>query len=99
MTAAAPRRSKPMCSCAGIASSAWAAKTKEEWENAVVDDRPRLETYLRERIALRGGPQAILLTEAPYTNQTLAQVAERLRQPAEQVVIDVMGYGAPGAAR
>lgn len=74
------------------------AKTKEEWQKALANDRPRLETYLRERIALRGGPQAILLAEAPYTNQTLAQVAERLKQPAEEVVIDVMGYGGPSAA-
>ncbi|MGH8176642.1 MAG: N-acyl-D-amino-acid deacylase family protein [Steroidobacter sp.] len=74
------------------------AKTREEWNKAVATDRPRLEAYLRERIALRGGAEAILLAEPPYTNQTLAQVAAQLQRPVEAVVIDVMGFGGPSAA-
>jgi N-acyl-D-amino-acid deacylase len=76
---------------------AW-AKTRTEWDRAMATDRPKLETYLRERIALRGGPEAILLAEPPYTNRTLAQLAEELQRPAEDVVIDVLGFGGPSAA-
>jgi N-acyl-D-amino-acid deacylase len=74
------------------------AKTRQEWERAAASNRVALETYLRERIALRGGPEAILLAEAPYTNRTLAQVAQEAQLPAERVVIDVLGYGGPSAA-
>lgn len=74
------------------------AKTREEWDQALATDRPKLETYLRERIALRGGADAILLADAPYTNKTLAQVARELNKPVESVVIDVMGFGGPSAA-
>jgi N-acyl-D-amino-acid deacylase len=74
------------------------AKTRAEWDRAVGSNRAALETYLRERIALRGGPEAILLAEAPYTNRTLAQVAQEAKLPAERVVIDVLGYGGPSAA-
>jgi N-acyl-D-amino-acid deacylase len=74
------------------------AKTRQEWDRAIASNRTALETYLRERIALRGGPEAILLAEAPYTNRTLAQVAAEAQLPAERVVIDVIGYGGPSAA-
>jgi N-acyl-D-amino-acid deacylase len=74
------------------------AKTRQEWDRAVARNRAALETYLRERIALRGGPEKILLAEAPYTNRTLAQVAAEAQRPAERVVIDVLGYGGPSAA-
>jgi N-acyl-D-amino-acid deacylase len=74
------------------------ARTRDEWNNALASDRPKLEAYLRERIALRGGPEAILLAEAPYANRTLAQIAAGLQRPAEEVVIDVLGFGGPSAA-
>ena len=55
----------------------------------IATDRSKLEAYLRERIALRGGAQAILLAEPPYTNRTLAQLAEDCNAPPRTVVIDV----------
>jgi N-acyl-D-amino-acid deacylase len=76
---------------------AW-AKTRAEWDSAIATNRPKLTAYLRERIALRGGPETILLAEPPYTNRTLAQLAEELQRPAEAVVIDVLGFGGPSAA-
>lgn len=74
------------------------AKTREAWNQALKTDRGRLEEYLRERIALRGGAGAILLADAPYTNKTLAVVAAELKLAPEKVVIDVMGFGGPNAA-
>jgi N-acyl-D-amino-acid deacylase len=74
------------------------AKTRAEWEQAVATNRAGLEAYLRERIELRGGAKAILFAQAPYTNMTLAQLAERSKLPPEKVVIDVIGFGGPSAA-
>lgn len=73
------------------------AKTREQWDRILATDRARLENYLRERIALRGGADAILLADAPYTGKTLAQVAREMGKPAETVVIE-MGYRGPNAA-
>jgi N-acyl-D-amino-acid deacylase len=74
------------------------AKTRADWDRAVATNRAGLETYLRDRIALRGGAGAILFAQAPYTNMTLAQLAERSKLPPEKVVIDVIGFGGPSAA-
>jgi N-acyl-D-amino-acid deacylase len=74
------------------------ARTRAEWDQAVATNRAGLETYLRERIELRGGAKAILFAQAPYTNMTLAQLAERSNLPPERVVIDVIGFGGPSAA-
>lgn len=74
------------------------AKTREAWNQAVAADREKLELYLRDRIARRGGADAILLADPPYVNKTLAAVAAELRSPPEKVVIDVMGFGGPNAA-
>lgn len=74
------------------------AKTREAWNQALATQRRQLETYLRERIARRGGATAILLADVPYANRTLARVAADLGLPPEKVVIDVMGFGGPNAA-
>jgi N-acyl-D-amino-acid deacylase len=74
------------------------AKTRADWDRAVATNRAGLEQYLRDRIALRGGAGAILFAQAPYTNMTLAQLAERSKLPPEKVVIDVIGFGGPSAA-
>jgi N-acyl-D-amino-acid deacylase len=74
------------------------AKTREEWSAALATDRPKLEAYLRDRIELRGGAQAILFAGAPYTNVTLAQLAAQTKLRPEAVVIDVIGFGGPSAA-
>lgn len=74
------------------------AKTREAWNQALTADRPKLEAYLRERIAQRGGADAILLADAPYANKTLGKLAAEMRLPPEKLVIDVMGFGGPNAA-
>ncbi|MGH8237031.1 MAG: N-acyl-D-amino-acid deacylase family protein, partial [Steroidobacteraceae bacterium] len=74
------------------------AKTREAWNQALTTNRAQLEEYLRDRIARRGGADAILLADAPYANKTLAKVAAELRLPPEKVVIEVMGFGGPNAA-
>ena len=74
------------------------AKTREEWNAALATDRPKLEAWLRDRIELRGGAQAILFAQAPYTNVTLAQLSAQTKLPPETVVIDVIGFGGPSAA-
>lgn len=74
------------------------AKTREQWDKALATDREKLEDYLRHRIARRGGPDAILLAEEPYTNETLEEAAARLELPVVDAVIDVLGFGGPSAA-
>lgn len=74
------------------------AKTREEWNRVMSTDRARLETYLRDRIAKRGGAEAILLADPPYANQTLQALARQRKLPPEKVVIDVLGFGGPNAA-
>lgn len=74
------------------------AKTREAWNNALATNRSKLEAYLRHRIERRGGADAILLVEAPYTNKTLEEVAAALEMPVVDTVIDVLGFGGPSAA-
>jgi N-acyl-D-amino-acid deacylase len=74
------------------------AKTRTQWDQALATRRPQLEDYLRQRIDRRGGPDAILLADAPYTNETLGELASELHKPVVDTVIDVLGFGGPSAA-
>jgi len=81
----------------GIVFPVW-AKTKEQFEEALIDRREELEEYLRYRVNLRNGPEATLLGTEPYTGKTLADLEQEMNMPFEDILIDVIGpQGASGA--
>lgn len=81
----------------GILYPEWALPPNEF--NAVVRDR-RLElaTHLRERVMLRNGPEATLIGTPPWAGRTLAEIADELNMPFEDVLIDHLPPGSASAA-
>jgi len=74
------------------------AKTTEQFELARLERRAELETFLRDKIARRNGPEATLLGTPPYTGKTLGDLAGELEMPFEQILIDLIGpQGSSGA--
>lgn len=73
------------------------AKTTEQFELALVTRRAELETYLRNKIIRRNGPEATLLGTSPYTGKTLAQLSREMEMPFEKVLIEIGPKGAAGA--
>jgi len=74
------------------------AKQRSEFEAAAENDRPRLEQALFDRVMQRHGPERILITSGEFSGSTLAEAAEALDLPFVDVLIDVFGFGGPGAA-
>jgi len=60
--------------------------------------REELEDYLRNRIEKRNGPEATLFGTAPWAGMTLAEVADSLNKPFEDVLIDDIGPSGASAA-
>ncbi len=74
------------------------AKTAEQFVLAKAERREELESYLRNRIEQRNGPEATLIGTGVHTGKTLAEVAHELEMPFEKVLIDEIGpQGASGA--
>ena len=73
------------------------AKTTEQFELALIDRRAELEEFLREKITKRNGPEATLLGTPPYTGKTLADLANEMNIPFEQVLIRLGPKGASAA--
>ncbi len=73
------------------------AKTTEQFELALIDRRAELEEFLRKKITKRNGPEATLLGTPPYTGKTLADLANEMNIPYEQVLIQLGPKGASGA--
>lgn len=74
------------------------ARPPNDYEAVVRDRREELAAYLRERVAQRNGPTALVLGSGPWAGKSLHQVAEELAKPFEQVLIDDLRPGGPGAA-
>ena len=74
------------------------AKQRSEFEAAAENDRPRLEQALFDRVMSRHGPERILIVSGEFSGKTLAQAADSLTLPFVDVLIDVFGFGGPGAA-
>lgn len=68
------------------------------YSDVVASRREELAEYLRRRVSLRNGPSATLLATDPWKGRTLAQVAEELGKPFEDVLIDDLGPGGASAA-
>lgn len=81
----------------GIVFPDW-AKPPNKYDEVVKTRRAELAEYLRMRVNRRNGPEATLLGTPPFAGKTLAQVADELNKPFEDVLIDDIGpRGASGA--
>jgi N-acyl-D-amino-acid deacylase len=74
----------------GIVFPEW-AKPPYDYAEVVKKRRSELADYLRRRVMLRNGPEATLLGTKPWSGKTLAQVADELGKPFEDVLIDEFG--------
>ena len=81
----------------GIVFPEWALPPNDFYE-VVENRREELEEFLRNRIHMRNGPEATLFGTAPWAGKTLAEVAEELNKPFEDVLIDDIGPRGASAA-
>lgn len=81
----------------GIVFPDW-AKAPNDYKKIVATRRKELQNYLRARVIKRNGPEATLLGDGPWKGMTLKQVADSLKEPFEDVLIDRIGpEGGSGA--
>lgn len=80
----------------GIVFPDWV--TPSNFERLKETRRTELEEYLRNRIEMRNGPEATLFGTPPWAGMTLAEVADSLNKPFEDVLIDDIGPSGAGAA-
>lgn len=74
------------------------SKTSEQFEIAKRDRRSELETYIRNKVNFRNGPEATLLGSEPYTGQTLAEAAATAGKPFEKFLVEDLGPQGSSAA-
>jgi N-acyl-D-amino-acid deacylase len=58
------------------------------YDEVVATRRDELESYLRNRVNLRNGPEATLMGSGDYKGKTLKQIAEELDKPFEKVLVE-----------
>ncbi len=74
------------------------AKPPHDYADIVRTRRADLADFLRRKVAARNGPQATLLGTGTWRGLTLAQAADRVGKPFEDLLIDDIGlYGADAA--
>lgn len=81
----------------GIVFPDWALPPND-FDDVVTNRRDDLAEYLRNRVNMRNGPEATLFGTEPWAGMTLADVAEQLNKPFEDVLIDDIGPRGAGAA-
>jgi len=81
----------------GIVFPDW-AKPPADYDEVVAQRREELAAQLRLTVARRNGPGATLLATEPWRGRTLAEIAEELGKPFEDVLIDDIGPGGASAA-
>lgn len=74
------------------------AKTSKQFIIAKRDRKNELETYIRDKVNSRNGPQATLLGSAPYKGKTLAEAAASKNKPFEKFIIEDLGPQGASAA-
>ncbi len=74
------------------------SKTSEQFEIAKRERRSELETYIRNKVNFRNGPEATLLGSDPYKGQTLAEAAAAAGKPFEKFLIEDVGPKGSSAA-
>ncbi|TPE46271.1 N-acyl-D-amino-acid deacylase family protein [Pontibacter mangrovi] len=74
------------------------AKSPYNYKEVLQTRREELKEYMRKKIQQRNGPEATLIGSGKYTGKNLAQIAQELKKPYEDVLVDDIGpYGASGA--
>ncbi len=73
------------------------AKVRADFDRAMTARRAELASYLRERVTLRGGPGATLLSTAPYTGMTLEDLARERRTSFVDALLEMGPQGASAA--
>jgi len=63
-------------------------KPPANYDEVVSKRRTELETYLRNRVNLRNGPEATLMGSGVFKGKTLKEIAEELDKPFEKVLVD-----------
>jgi len=81
----------------GILNPDWALPPNN-FEEVRQEQRVELAGYLRNRVNRRNGPEATLLGTAPWSGRTLAEIADSLDKPFEEVLIDHIPPGSASAA-
>ncbi|MFM8354345.1 MAG: N-acyl-D-amino-acid deacylase family protein [Gammaproteobacteria bacterium] len=76
---------------------AW-AKTAAEVGALTPTRRAELAAWLRDRVNARNGARATLLGTPPYAGRTLAELADTLGKPFEQVLLEDLGPEGVSAA-
>ncbi|MEX0721600.1 MAG: hypothetical protein WD059_13090 [Balneolaceae bacterium] len=74
----------------GIVFPDW-AKAPNNFDEVIEKRREELVEFLREKIKSRNGPESTLFGTDPWTGMTLADVADSLNKPFEDVLIDDIG--------
>ncbi len=81
----------------GILFPHW-AKEPNVYDEVVLNRRKELNSYLKNIVVKRNGPDAILFGSGPFSGKTLAEVAIELEKPFEEVLMEDIGpTGASGA--
>lgn len=73
------------------------ARERSVFEEAVINNREKLEKDLYDRIIWRGGAEKALVTSGEYMGKNVAEIAEMQGKPFTDVIID-WGYGGPQTA-
>lgn len=81
----------------GIVFPAW-AKAPNNFDEVVENRRDELAEFLRNKVETRNGPESTLFGTEPWAGMTLAEVADSLGKPFEDVLIDDIGPRGAGAA-
>ncbi|HAC15341.1 MAG TPA: N-acyl-D-amino acid deacylase [Bacteroidetes bacterium] len=81
----------------GILFPDWALPP-HDFDEVARTRRAELAEYLRNRVNLRNGPEATLLGTSPWAGRTLAEIADSLDKPFEEVLIDHIPPGSASAA-
>ena len=81
----------------GIVFPDW-AMPPNDFDSVRTHRRDDLSEFLHARVMLRNGPEATLFGTAPWAGMTLAEVADSLGKPFEDVLIDDIPPGSASAA-
>jgi N-acyl-D-amino-acid deacylase len=81
----------------GILYPEWALPPND-FDRVRRERRDELASYLRNRVNRRNGPEATLMGTRPWSGRTLAEIADSLGLPFEDVLIDFMPPGSASAA-
>lgn len=71
------------------------ARPPNDYEAVVASRRAELARYLRGRVEGRNGPEATLFGSGPWAGRTLAEAAQEMDRPFEEVLVEL----GPGGAR